>query len=60
MAECAGKVKNVPLDDEMVRTARGLGISFGDEDLTEMLPEALTDLEAISTDLTADDDPTED
>lgn len=60
MAECAGKVKTVPIDDEMVRTARGLGISFGDEDVSEMLPESLTELEAIATDLQADDDPTED
>lgn len=60
MADCAGKVKTVPIDDEMVRTARGLGISFGDEDLSEMLPEALAELEAIATDLQADDDPTED
>ncbi|HEY0736611.1 MAG TPA: ATP-dependent 6-phosphofructokinase [Herpetosiphonaceae bacterium] len=60
MAECAGRVKTVPVDDEMVRTARGLGISFGDEDVSEMLPEALAELEAIATDLQADDDPTED
>jgi 6-phosphofructokinase 1 len=60
MVECAGKVKNVPMDDEMVRTARGLGISFGDEDISEMLPEALAELETISTDLKADDDTAED
>lgn len=60
MAECAGRVKTVPVDDEMVRTARGLGISFGDEDLSEMLPEALAELKAIASDLQADDDPTED
>ena len=60
MIECAGRVKNVPVDDEMVRAARGLGIWFGDEAVNELLPEALTELEMISTDLQADDDPAED
>ena len=41
MLECAGKVRTVPTDDEMIRTARGLGITFGDDDVSEQLPEAL-------------------
>jgi 6-phosphofructokinase 1 len=60
MIECAGRVKTVPVDDEMVRSARGLGIWFGDEDVNELLPEALAELEMISTDQQADDDPAED
>jgi 6-phosphofructokinase len=34
MAECAGRVKTVPLDAEEIRTARGIGIAFGDEDMS--------------------------
>lgn len=32
MEEAAGKTKTVPLDNEQVKCARGLGISLGDED----------------------------
>ncbi len=60
MMECAGKVKNVPLDDEMVRTARGLGISFGDEDVDDMLPEALTELPLSNARGADSDDSSED
>jgi 6-phosphofructokinase len=42
MPECAGKVRTVPPDYEMVRTARGLGIGFGDEDDEGLTPEPLT------------------
>ena len=45
MVECAGKVKNVPVDDEMVRTARGMGIAFGDESLDDVVPEALAEIQ---------------
>ncbi len=45
MVECAGKVKNVPADDEMVRTARGMGIAFGDESLDDVVPEALAEIQ---------------
>lgn len=55
MIEVADKVKNVPIDDEMVRTARGMGIAFGDEDLGEPLPEALAELEAVKSDKLNDD-----
>jgi phosphofructokinase-like protein len=41
MLECAGKVRTVPTDHEMIRTARGLGIAFGDEDDDSALPEPL-------------------
>jgi phosphofructokinase-like protein len=44
MAECAGRVKTVPPEDEMIRTARNVGIAFGDEDVS------LTSLEAIESD----------
>nr|WP_029214605.1 ATP-dependent 6-phosphofructokinase [Kallotenue papyrolyticum] len=44
MLECAGKVKTVPPNDEMVITARGLGIAFGDEDVSHLMPEAITEL----------------
>lgn len=55
MVEVADRVKNVPVDDEMVRTARGMGIAFGDEDLGEQLPEALAELEVIKSDKLNDD-----
>ncbi len=54
MLECAGKVKTVPTDDEMIRTARGLGITFGDEDVSEQLPDALEALEARPARLNGD------
>ena len=42
MQECAGKVRTVPLDYEMIRTARGIGIGFGDEEDEALLtPEPL-------------------
>jgi 6-phosphofructokinase 1 len=42
MQECAGKVRTVPLDYEMIRTARGIGIGFGDEEDESLLtPEPL-------------------
>jgi phosphofructokinase-like protein len=41
MAACAGKVRTVPLDHEMVRTARGLGIGFGDEEDADVTPQPL-------------------
>jgi 6-phosphofructokinase 1 len=45
MSECAGRVKTVPLEDEMIRTARGIGIGFGDEDTTLNQPESFSPLE---------------
>jgi hypothetical protein len=33
MRACAGVVRAIPPGDEMVRTARGIGIAFGDEDV---------------------------
>jgi ATP-dependent phosphofructokinase / diphosphate-dependent phosphofructokinase len=42
MLECAGKVRTVPADHEMIRTCRGLGIGFGDEDDEGLTPEPLT------------------
>jgi len=33
MRSCAGVVRAIPPDDEMVTTARGIGIAFGDEDV---------------------------
>jgi len=59
MLECAGRVKSVPADDEMVRSARGLGISFGDEEISEFVPEALTELSTHRSD-TATNDAAED
>lgn len=59
MVEVADKVKNVPVNDEMVRTARGMGIAFGDEDAGDQLPEALAELEGIKSD-TINDDTAED
>ena len=41
MADCAGKVNTVPVDHEMIRTARGLGIAFGDEEDLDLTPEPL-------------------
>jgi len=41
MAETAGKVNTVPVDHEMIQTARGLGIAFGDEDDLDLVPEPL-------------------
>lgn len=61
MTECEGKVKTVPVDDEMIRTARGLGIAFGDEDTSDLNPELLSDLEAINpTTAVADENATVD
>jgi 6-phosphofructokinase 1 len=59
MLECAGRVKSVPADDEMVRSARGLGISFGDEEISEFVPEPLTELSTHRSD-TATNDAAED
>ena len=56
MLEVAGKVKTVPVDDEMIRTARGLGIAFGDEDTDENSPDALGILEASNKTRAANDD----
>jgi 6-phosphofructokinase 1 len=55
MLECAGRVKTVPLDDEMIRTARGLGIAFGDEETSDM-SEALEALEAANKAKVTSDD----
>jgi 6-phosphofructokinase 1 len=41
MAECAGKVRTVPVEHEMIQTARGLGIAFGDEEDLDLTPEPL-------------------
>ncbi len=41
MLETAGKVRTVPADHEIIRTARGLGIAFGDEGSGELGPEPL-------------------
>jgi len=41
MPECAGKVRTVPPDHEMIRTCRGLGIGFGDEEDESLIPEPL-------------------
>ena len=41
MADCAGKVNTVPVDHEMIKTARGLGIAFGDEEDLDLTPEPL-------------------
>jgi phosphofructokinase-like protein len=38
MSQCEGRVRTIPADDEMIRTARGIGIAFGDEDLSPMGP----------------------
>jgi ATP-dependent phosphofructokinase / diphosphate-dependent phosphofructokinase len=60
MIECANRVKTVPADDEMVRTARGMGIAFGDEDVSDAAPEALEGLETIGAEQRASDDTSED
>jgi ATP-dependent phosphofructokinase / diphosphate-dependent phosphofructokinase len=41
MPDCAGKVRTVPPDHEMIRTCRGLGIGFGDEEDESLIPEPL-------------------
>jgi ATP-dependent phosphofructokinase / diphosphate-dependent phosphofructokinase len=41
MMECAGRVRFVTTDHEIVRAARGLGIGFGDQDESQLTPEAL-------------------
>jgi ATP-dependent phosphofructokinase / diphosphate-dependent phosphofructokinase len=41
MGETAGKTRTVPPDHEMVQTARGLGIAFGDEEDLDLTPEPL-------------------
>jgi len=41
MPECAGKVRTVPPDHEMIRTCRGLGIGFGDEEDESLITEPL-------------------
>ena len=41
MPDCAGKVRVVPPDHEMIRTCRGLGIGFGDEEDESLIPEPL-------------------
>jgi 6-phosphofructokinase len=41
MAECAGRVKTVAPEEEMIRAARNTGIAFGDEDTS------LTNIDAI-------------
>lgn len=38
MNESDGRVRTVPPEDELVRTARGIGIAFGDEDLSPVGP----------------------
>jgi hypothetical protein len=41
MSDCAGKVRTVPVDHEMIQTARGLGIAFGDEEEPDLTPQPL-------------------
>jgi ATP-dependent phosphofructokinase / diphosphate-dependent phosphofructokinase len=41
MLECAGKVRTVPPDHELIKTSRALGIAFGDEEDPEAIPEPL-------------------
>ncbi|HEV3505936.1 MAG TPA: 6-phosphofructokinase, partial [Actinomycetes bacterium] len=41
MAETAGKTRTVPPDHEMIQTARGLGIGFGDEQDHDLTPQPL-------------------
>jgi ATP-dependent phosphofructokinase / diphosphate-dependent phosphofructokinase len=41
MSETAGKVNTVPVDHEMIQTARALGIAFGDEEDLDLTPEPL-------------------
>ena len=46
MSETAGKTRTVPPDYEMILTARALGIGFGDEEVTDLAPEPLAELDA--------------
>jgi 6-phosphofructokinase 1 len=46
MLECAGRVRTVAADHEIVRAARGLGIGFGDHDEGDLTPEALPEQQA--------------
>lgn len=39
MSECVGRVRTVPPDDELIRTARGIGVAFGDEATVRVPPE---------------------
>jgi len=41
MLEVAGRVRTVPTDHEIIRTARGLGIAFGDEGDADAVSESL-------------------
>jgi len=41
MTDTAGKVRTIPLDHEIIQTARGLGIGFGDEVDPELTPQPL-------------------
>jgi ATP-dependent phosphofructokinase / diphosphate-dependent phosphofructokinase len=41
MVECAGKVRTVPPEHELVQTSRALGIAFGDEEDPETTQEPL-------------------
>jgi 6-phosphofructokinase 1 len=41
MVACAGKVRTVPADHELVQTSRALGIAFGDEEDPDAAPEPL-------------------
>jgi phosphofructokinase-like protein len=41
MVECAGKVRTVPAEHELVQTSRALGIAFGDEEDPETTQEPL-------------------
>jgi ATP-dependent phosphofructokinase / diphosphate-dependent phosphofructokinase len=41
MRECAGRVRTVPTDHEMIVTARSLGIAFGDEEDADASAEPL-------------------
>jgi ATP-dependent phosphofructokinase / diphosphate-dependent phosphofructokinase len=41
MAETAGRTRTVPPDHEMILTARGLGVCFGDEEDLDLTPEPL-------------------
>jgi 6-phosphofructokinase 1 len=55
MLETAGKVKTVPPNDEMVCTARGMGIAFGDEDVNELQPEALAEVDGQNPEIASQD-----
>jgi 6-phosphofructokinase 1 len=41
MSETAGKTRTVPKNHEMIQTARGLGIGFGDEEELDLTPQPL-------------------